>query len=536
MSPMSAIFGNLKASVVLLYGEQTPYEPSAFSRGVRAALEQDYSPAEVIVVDGRGPTARLDFLPNRVAEAPLRHLPGNYANRAAMYNAALKSSASDYLLLLDSIHDLVTLKRAALQTMLMAAGREEPAGLVYADYEREGTDGTLTDVHLLDWHEGRLRESTDFGNALLVHASALRELGGFNEKYNAAELYDMRLRISAELDVLHIANRYAGALYTVAAAAAGHNVFAYLLADKSAQLEMERACTEHLKDIGAYLAQGSRIRRIEYTKEEETRFEDCIASVVTPVNRRPEFIGRAIESVQAQTVQQVEMIVVVNGGPNDPTCDAVRRYMEGGDKYDASKPPVRLITVDVNNLGLCLNSGLAQANGKYYVQLDSDDRLKQDAVEKLLAVYESDPTVGMVVGSYEVWTLDEASGELHRNEEIPVVTHDEWTAENGRNNLLRINGAGAPRSAHIKVIADAGWFGVNDTPSCRNYGEDYDLVLRISEMYTIGRVWDPIYEVIRHSGGTDHAIDQATIDRNDDAKDHMRLEALERRRALNSDE
>jgi hypothetical protein len=139
----------------------------------------------------------------------------------------------------------------------------------------------------------------------------------------------------------------------------------------------------------------------------------------------------------------------------------------------------------------------------------------------------------MVVGSYEVWTLDEATQTLRRNEEIPVVTHDEWTADNGRNNLLRINGAGAPRSAHIQVIRDAGWFGPNDTPGSRNYGEDYDLVLRISERHTIGRVWDPIYEVIRHAGGTDHAIDQATIDRNDSAKDQMRLEALHRRRELN---
>jgi glycosyltransferase involved in cell wall biosynthesis len=192
-----------------------------------------------------------------------------------------------------------------------------------------------------------------------------------------------------------------------------------------------------------------------------------------------------------------------------------------------------LIVVDINNLGLCANAALSQARGKYYVQLDSDDRLKPDAVEKLLAVFDSDPTIGMVVGSYEVWTLDDKTGELHRNAEIPVVTHDEWTADNGRNNLLRINGAGAPRAAHIKAIANVGWFGVNDSPQSRNYGEDYDLVLRMSERYTIGRVWDPIYEVIRHSGGTDHAIDQTTVDRNDNAKDAMRLEALERRRALN---
>ena len=117
-------------------------------------------------------------------------------------------------------------------------------------------------------------------------------------------------------------------------------------------------------------------------------------------------------------------------------------------------------------------------------------------------------------------------------EEIPVVTHDEWTEENGRNNLLRINGAGAPRSIPINLIRDMGYFGMNDDPYARNYGEDYDMVLHISERYKIGRVWDPIYDVIRHAGGTDHAIDQHTVDRNDNAKDRMRLEAIQRRQKM----
>ena len=68
-----------------------------------------------------------------------------------------------------------------------------------------------------------------------------------------------------------------------------------------------------------------------------------------------------------------------------------------------------------------------------------------------LEVGRSDPTIGMVVGSYEVWTLDAQTQQLRRNEEIPVVTHDEWTADNGRNNMLRSNGAGAPRSAPYGV-------------------------------------------------------------------------------------
>ena len=547
---MSTSFNDVKVSVALLLSDELPYDRAAFQACLQAACEQDHPPVEVIVVDGRGGSAKPDFIPSKMDADRVRHLPGEYANRAAMCNAALKSATGEYLLLIFNDQAQVTLKRSAVHTMLMAAervaqasslwsdhrqdaGATQSVGMVYADYQRIEADGTRKDVHLPDWHEGRLRDTVDIGSAILFRTDVLREAGGFNEAYTAADLYDVRLRVSEKHRIAHIANRFAGSLYSVTAPAKAHNVFDYLLASKDAQLELERACTEHLKRSGAYLAPGAHVRRVEYDAAEEKRFADCIASVVTPVNNRPEFIGRAIESVQAQTVSQVEMIVVVNGGEEDPTADEVRRYMEGGDRHDPNKPPVRLIVVDVNNLGLCLNAGIGAARGKYYVQLDSDDRLKPDAVEKLLAVFDSDPTVGMVVGSYEVWTLDEKTAELHRNEEIPVVTHGEWTADNGRNNLLRINGAGAPRSAHIKVIADAGWFGVNDTPSCRNYGEDYDLVLRISERYTIGRVWDPIYEVIRHSGGTDHAIDQATIDRNDAAKDHMRLEALHRRRVIN---
>ncbi len=522
MRAMNAIFHNVKVSIAVLRGVKSPFDDAAFEEMVGAAAMQDHPGVEVLAVDGAGgkaPTTK-----------GVRHLPGSYANRAAMLNAALAAAAGEYLLVVDSTAAPVVLKRSAVRTMIMAATRRERAGMVYADYERVSADGAVADVHLLDWHEGRLRDTTNFGLAILYAVDVLKDVGGFNENYAAADMYDLRLRVSEKTRPVHIANRYAGGLYRVREASGKHNVFDYLLASKDAQLEMEAALGAHLQRIGAHLAPGAHVQSVPTWSSAD----GCVASVVIPVNNRPEFIGRAIESVQAQTVKEVEAIVVVNGGADDPTVPAVKRYLEGGGQYQPDAPPVRLIVVDVNNLGLCLNAGIASARGKYYVQLDSDDRLKPDAVEKLLAVFEADPTVGMVVGSYEVWNLDDATGELSRDENVPVVTHDEWTADNGRNNLLRINGAGAPRCAHVGVIADAGWFGVNDTPSCRNYGEDYDLVLRISERYTIGRVWEPIYEVIRHAGGTDHSIDQTTVDRNDNAKDEMRREALHRRNALNS--
>ena len=374
----------------------------------------------------------------------------------------------------------------------------------------------------------------DFGRALFFPARILKKLRGLKEKYNAADLYDLRLRASEKGELIGIANRFNGSLYSVKEKAGEFDVFYYLKAGKSVALELEKACTEHLKRIGAYLAPGQNYRPVKYSPAEEKNFK-CLFTVVIPVFGRPEFIGTAIESVQAQTLgKKVEVIVVVNGGEEDPTCDAVRAYMKGGKKYDPRKPRVDLIVTDINNLGLCLNLGLQKARGKYYLQLDSDDQLTPDAAEKILAVYESDPTIGMVIGSYEVWEKDAKTGKLFRREDIPVVTHDEWTEKNGRNNLLRVNGAGAPRSAHIKVIREVGWFGCNDEPYSRNYGEDYDLVNRIVEKYKLGRVWDPIYKVVRHAGGTDHAIDQATIDLNDNAKDYMRLKAIQRRQQINA--
>lgn len=516
-----------KISILCHYSEKLPYSKEEFLQSIKSFTGQNYKPVEVVVVDDRGKDAGpLDFLPSRV-----KQVRGEFKNHAAKVNAGLQVCTGKFVLLVHNESSQVVLKKNALDVMAMAMNRSKKVSLVYGDYERIDPSGELKEVHLLYHHPGRLRDTVDFGSALLIRMAVLKKIGGLDESYNAADMYDLRLKCSEGFDLSHIGNRYSGSLYTVKAAGKGHNVFDYLLAGKDVQLEMEKACTEHLKRIKAYLAPGQNYKKVP--ADPDANYQECIASVVIPINNRPEFIGPAIESVQRQTVKNVEAIVVVNGGPNDPTVAEARRYAEGGDKYNPAKPKVRVLVLDINNIGLCLNMGCQAARGKYYFQLDSDDQLTEDAVEKAVKVFREDERIGMVIGSYEVWKKDPATGELTRMEEIPVVTHDEWTYENGRNNLLRINGAGAPRVINLKVLEEMGWFEVNDSRFSRNYGEDYNLVHRISEHYVIGRVWEPIYKVIRHQGGTDHSIDQATVDRNDEAKDWMRLEALHRRQAIN---
>lgn len=515
-----------KISIIMIFNENMGYNEQEFETTIKSLINQNYNNWELILVDERGEKTQY---PQISKHEKIHHLSIKFKNRADSINQALKKCSGDYVMLVNNEQSLITFRLSTLETFLHVAERHQKTGMVYADYRLIEADGREQDIHLLDYHKGRLRDNMDFGAVLFFPRSILRKVNGLNDKFIAAHLYDLRLRISEKYEIFHIAAKQNGHLYMTQAAAKEFNVFDYLMAGKNVQLEMEQVVTEHLKRIGAYLAPGQNYHKVEYSSEEEKQFEECIASVVIPVFDREEFIGTAIESVQAQTTQNVEVIIVVNGGEDDPTIRGVKPYLPGGEKYNPEKPQVRLIIEDINNIGHCLNKGLREARGKYYVQLDSDDRLKPDAVEKLLKVFDSDDRIGMVIGSYEVWEKDETTGEITRMEEIPVVTHDEWTERNGRNNLLRINGAGAPRSGHIKIMLQLGGFDMNDSDQSRNYGEDYDLVLRMSEQYKIGRVWEPIYDVIRHAGGTDHNIDQITIDRNDNAKDFMRLEAIRRR-------
>ena len=513
-----------KVSVVLHHDKENN---ATFTDTIKSIYAQTYANIEVIILSDPG----IQLPEKQITEININSISTYILQATAMalgknLNAAFQSAKGEYILYVHNLATTLYLKNSAIDLFILTCQRIPETGMVYADYELQ-ENSQIKEIHLLKHHIGRVRDNQDYGRVFFFNREALKSCSWVDEKLKFNILYDLRLKLSEKYKLINIANRYAGSLYRVLTEGKTHNVFDYLLAGRDSQIEAENVLTEHLKRINAYLKPGA-----YYQPRPEIDVEcELIASVIIPVNNRPDFIGTAIESVQAQTIQQIEVIVVANGGADDPTADEVRRYMPDGDKYDTNKPEVQLLVHDINNLGLCLNLGAKAVRGKYYVQLDSDDRLKNNAIEKILAVYESDPKIGMVIGSYEVWQKDDA-GNYSRREALPVVTHDEGTDENGRNNLLRINGAGAPRSLPIALIKQIG-FSVNDEPFARNYGEDYNMVLEVSERHKIGRIWDAIYEVVRHSGGTDHSIDQQTIDRNDEAKDYMRAQAIERRIQIN---
>ncbi len=519
---------DIRLSLLFYAPAQLPYSEEALHRMIDS-LQNQYARNFQVIFFGEN-----HAIEKMAEKYNFDYVTVSLENKAKALNAALKQARGQYVLICNNLTNALEFKRSATRFYVMAMDRHPETALLYTDYDLMDND-VRKERKLLEWHAGRLTDSWEMGYCLLFNHTFIKSIAGCDEKYAFNPMYDLRLKAFETGKIMHISNRFNGVPYVAYAVAKGLDVFAYLKAGKDVQIEAETIVTEHLKRIKAYLAPGQNYHKVTYSAEEELAFKKCLVSVVIPVFNRPEFICAAIESVQAQTVQNIEIVVVCNGGESDPTVAAVKRYMAGGDKYDVAKPPVRLLVHDMNVLGLCFNDALQSSKAKYYVQLDSDDLLFPDAVEKILKVYDEDDRTGMVIGSYQVFEK-KADGQVEPvlvNGKPFIVTHDEWSEENGRNNLLRIGGAGAPRSIKIKVLQELGWFGMNDAPYSRNYGEDYELVNKCAEVYRIGRVWDPIYKVVRHSGGTDHMIDQVTIDVNDNAKDHMRLYALRRRQKIN---
>lgn len=107
---------------------------------------------------------------------------------------------------------------------------------------------------MIDCQAGSLRDDFDFGPVLLYRTDALkRAVGQMERDYRFAGLYDLRLRVSCRDLLVHI-NEYLYSDLKYDESGDVNSLFSYVdPKNRDAQMEMEQACTDHLKRVGAYL-------------------------------------------------------------------------------------------------------------------------------------------------------------------------------------------------------------------------------------------------------------------------------------------
>lgn len=139
------------------------------------------------------------------------------------------------------------------------------------------------------------------------------------------------------------------------------------------------APTVALLPVAGVLPESQRL-----TDADEWPIERPLVSVVIPCFNYGHLVGEAIRSVEAQTFQDLEIIVVEGGSSSIESRRALAALAE--------KPPARmrvLLQEKPYRAGANRNFGISHARGKYVCCLDADDRLAPTYLEKALFLLES---------------------------------------------------------------------------------------------------------------------------------------------------
>ena len=404
------------------------------------------------------------------------------------------------------------LGESALERMMLVAGDTE-AAMVYSDrYTME--QGVRKAHPVIDYQEGALRDDFDFGSVWLVRTSLLHQYvaGEHDHDYQYAALYDLRLFLSREGRLLHL-NEY---LYTEEERdlrASGEKQFDYVNPrNREVQIEMEQACTAHLKAVNA-LVDTSLYNEVDFAEQE---FE-VEASVVIPVFNREKTIKDAVESALSQKATFKYNVIVVDNHSTDGTSEILTSLLSCHDNK------LHVIVPQRTDLGIggCWNEAINSSFcGRFAVQLDSDDLYSSPKTLQTVVNAFYEQKAAMVIGSYRMCDF-----ELNT---LPpgLIDHAEWTDENGPNNALRINGLGAPRAFFTPLLRQVQF------PNT-SYGEDYALGLMFSRRYRIGRIFTELYLCRRWGGNSDAALSVEKVNANNLYKDRLRTMELHARQQMN---
>lgn len=418
-----------------------------------------------------------------------------------------ENTDADYVMICTR-HTTIGWGNNTLERFLRVAD-DTDAVMVYADHYKMVED-KMEKHPVIDYQSGSLRDDFDFGSLWCIKAQAL---AGYiaqpdREEYQFAALYDLRLYLSRVGEIFHL-NEFLYSEAELDTRKSGEKQFDYVNPrNREVQIEMEKACTQHLGKVGA-LIDTTFYRQPDFG-EQDFEYE---ASVIIPVFNREKTVADAVKSALGQKANFKFNVIVVNNHSTDRT----------GEILDELKADNLIqIVPERTDLGIggCWNEAINSSFcGKFAVQLDSDDLYSSPkTLQKIVDAFYKQKAA-MIIGSYRMCDFD-------LNTLPPgLIDHKEWTDENGCNNALRINGLGAPRAFFTPLVRQIQF------PNT-SYGEDYALGLAFSRRYRIGRIYDELYLCRRWGGNSDAALSVEKVNANNLYKDRLRTMELKARQHL----
>lgn len=147
--------------------------------------------------------------------------------------------------------------------------------------------------------------------------------------------------------------------------------------------------------------------------------EHPLISVIVPVYRVEAYLGKCVDSILAQTYENLEVILVDDGSPDGSGAIC--------DDYAQRDPRVRVIHKENGGLSSARNAGLDAANGDYIGFVDSDDWLEPETYTWLMDMAQQENVKLVCAGRFDCnsWDGSRTTGLCPQRKE--VITGEEMT-------------------------------------------------------------------------------------------------------------
>jgi len=204
-------------------------------------------------------------------------------------------------------------------------------------------------------------------------------------------------------------------------------------------------------------------------------------TVTMGVRNMARYVGAAIESVRAQTLQDWEFILV-DDASEDGTPEVIQSYLQD--------PRIHLVRLDHwSGLGTARNAGFQKAGSPFITMLDGDDAYLPDALELLVnAISQSPSDIGVVYGDHI--RLDDATGQKTLVRVVPPMSKPALFRQ-----ICCIN----PVLPSACIMRRQVWeeYGPHDVVN--NYSTEFDLWTRSLQTYSIAKIDAPVVVYRRHA-------------------------------------
>lgn len=200
-------------------------------------------------------------------------------------------------------------------------------------------------------------------------------------------------------------------------------------------------------------------------------------SVVIPCHNSRATLARAINSVAAQTLRDLE-IVVVDDASTDDTADFAEATLA------ATGLPHVLVRLPQNGgPSVARNAGVAAATGQYVAFLDADDEFLPPKLERQLALFESHPNVTFCC-CQALWRDEAAGREWKLFDDLPELLPDGWRL------MLWANFVATPCA-----MARRDDLGIRPFDPALRVGEDRDLWCKLASNGVVAVVREPMVHI-----------------------------------------